>query len=268
MYIRYSIPDKDQLHYKVCVKTYSEKAKQKENILTYDYTLCLKRESFKGYIVNFRRENVLLNNKKEQEPINEILLITGRLLQDLDLEIGYDGRILKIKNFNEIKQYWQEIRFIIEETYKGEIISRILDPIERNMQEESLMIESFYKDPFFYHYLKCIYGKYNNNYLMNREKLKGLVPSHTLSIAAKNSLKILDDRRIRIISMSQVSQEDTDMLSKALVESGGEGKVDIQLNAIYDLSPEKVIQSIEVTNELYYDHLMEKSVQVSIEQIM
>ena len=268
MYIRYSVPEKECLHYQVSVETYSENAKQKGNILTYDCVISLKKETWTGFLVNIRRDNILLNKTKIQEPINEVLLIAGRLLQNLDLEINHEGNILRIRNIEEIKKYWEEIKVVINESYKGSVVERVVDSIEKNIEDEALMINSLYKDPFFYYYLKYIYGNYPDNSLTFNEMLPGLVSGQTLSAVRINNLKVSNNKELIIYSESHVSKENIESLSNLLIQSGNEGNVKIQLNTKYNLSPEKVLQSIHVNNEVYYNHLMEKNIQVNIARII
>lgn len=252
--------------YRVSVKTYSENSKQKRSTLTYDYVISLKKESWDGYIVNFHRKNVLLNNAKIQEPIHEILLLSGQVLHDLDLEITSEGKILHIKNWGEVKKKWEEIKFKIETTYKGEVVAKIIAPMDQTLQNEKTTITALGKDPFFYNYLKGVYGEYQNGKIAFEGTLPGFLPKYDLSVTKQNKISETEMKEYSIISTSEVIQNDMDTLKENWKKEEKEGDIEFNISSRYTLSQEKTIKNISTSNILFYNNTIVKSVEISIQQ--
>lgn len=265
MYILFRPPLKKTLTYQVSVKTLDNSPNIEKSTLTYNCSLRLKKETLKGYIVNIKRSDVLLNNTRDQSPINEILLIAGEILYNLDLEISEYGKVIKIHNFNEILQKWEDIKFKIESTYKGKVVQEIIDSINKKIQFEKTVIESLDKDPFFFYVFNGVYENYTNNECLFSGLLYGLsdIP---LSITKNNKLLINKDKTIHLVYQIIANQEEIETWKTRLAgDRGDNGVLDVIINGQYILSEDKSIESIMAHQEAYWDSQLFKAIEVNIQ---
>ncbi|MDL2303365.1 hypothetical protein LJC28_03110 [Dysgonomonas sp. OttesenSCG-928-D17] len=260
------IAENKNVCYKVSIKNSSESLKQKESLLTYECIVTLKKETWNGYVVNFHRQNVLLNKSKSQEAIHEILLISGQVLYDLDLEITSEGKILHIKNWEQLQEKWKEIKFKIRATYKGEIVEKIISPMDQTLKNQETTISSLSKDPFFNSYLIGIYGEYKNGEIVFEGIHQWFLPKYRLSIMQKNEVFESELNEFHITSVSKVAQNNIDILEKQWKKEGEDSNVEVDLSIRYTLTQNKTIKKILVNNALFYNNHMIRNIEVNIQQ--
>lgn len=242
-------PTNLELRYNVKFETYNKDSKVTHNTLDYICDILYKKETFRGYILNFKKHDILLNNSKIHEPMNEIALISGELLNDLDLEISIYGEILKIKNLKAIHEKWQKIRFKIEHTYQGDLVKKIVEELDKNVMDEKRFIDSLYNDPFFNNLFLGIYRNYPNNKVKYDSLLSNFAGFKTIGIEKKSTAEKINEKE-QIIKGKVYLKEET---KKILLE---EKKIkDIELLFItthYIASPGYVIQ-MDLRQELMMD---------------
>lgn len=192
MSILFKLPN-SPIKYFISLEIVNKLSSPSLNQLTYSYEIQRKKNTLDGYVVNFKRNDVLLNHTRVHEPLNEIAIISGQLFEDLDLEISHYGDILKVKNFNEIQQNWEQIKFKIECTYLGDMVGKILKKLDQNVTDEKLFIDSLRRDFFFHNYLYHIFGKYTNGILSKSEIITNLGGLKKIEIEKKYTKEKMDD---------------------------------------------------------------------------
>lgn len=255
MHVFYS-PSKKVLDYDVNIKIYNKDSKIQTNNLSYNCLISFIKENIKGYVVNIKRQKILLNNKTDHSPINEILLISGNILNNLDLEINQYGEIIKVKNLNDIHELWKEIKFKIEQTYVGNIVSSIIKPIEEKIRDEQLFIQSLNKDPFIHNYFGIIYGKYNNDLYFFEDELDGM-SEKKINIKRRNRLSISDQEQIQI-----------DVIGTAdIIKDKEEKNISYNIKSNYILTQKKEIRKFSVIQEFFQDDLKKKGLYIDVKPI-
>jgi len=255
MYVFYS-PSKKVLDYDVNIKTYNKGSKIQTNNLSYNCLISFIKENIKGYVVNIKRQKMLLNNKTDHSPINELFLMSGSILDNLDLEISQYGEIIKVKNINDIHELWKEIKFKIEQTYVGNIVSSIITPIEEKIHDEQFFIQSLNKDPFIHNYFGIIYGEYKNDLYSFEEELDGLYEKK-LDIERRNRLSISNQEQIQI-----------DVKGTAdIIKEKDEKNISFNIKSNYILTQKKEIQKFSVIQEFFQDNLKKKGLYIDVKPI-
>lgn len=263
MYIYFKLFPGSVKTYQVNINSVKYLTRISENKLVYKCSLALKKETFKSYVVNIKRSDISLNEHKEHSPINELFLIAGEALSDLDLEISKYGKIMKIKNIHQIQESWQTIKFKIESTYQGNIVSQLLTYINEKMGSEQKIIASLEKDPFYYHFLNGIYAEYSNNKCEFEGLLWGLSEG-PLQIRKLNSL-IDDPDFIYINYLMKIQSEDMHKWTSKLAQQDGDGLLEAKLQGKYCLSKEKEIESINARYAVFWNQELREEVAVDIQ---
>lgn len=254
-------PSRKPLLYKVDLKLYNDLSKVKENILTYKIEVSLIKETLKGYVLNFKRSELLFNKSKDHSPINEIIIIAGEILNDLILEISQYGEILKVRNLKEVRDKWKEIRFRIIETYQGPIVERIISPIENKLSDDTIFLNSLESDPFYNSFLSGIYGKYTSNQLTIDYIIPRIFGMGDLVVKKKNTVKQTTAKNIFVSSDIKVSAQSKALFSQKYT---ADDDINFAFDYRYEFSSDKCIQSIDISQELYQGCLKTNGSDISI----
>lgn len=251
-------------NYQVQIDTYNEK--NKKNTLRYTMLIHQEKESWSGKVIRFNRTEIQLNDPKDLDPINEILLIAGEVQNDLLLEISDYGKVLKVKNDKDMQLKWNEIRYRIQETYQGQIVQKIIAPMENNIKNQDVFIQSLDKDPFFFNFLKGIYGDYSGNIV----EFEGIIPAAfgygNLPVVKKNRLYSDDlTSEKKISSTISITQEDITRFKQLITPDVNE-ILDIEMKAEYRFM-NKFIQKITVNQNLFLDKLPKRGVTLTVNLI-
>lgn len=259
---------KEKLQYQVTVKSYSKYSNREESVLRYSCFILLKKQSWNGYIVNFTRTNFSSDHMNKNEPIFEVLLKTGEILNEIDLEIASHGEIIHIYNWKKFKIKWEEIKFKIKSTYKGTIVDQIISQMDISLATEQSTILSLNKDPFFYNYLMGIYGYYKNNKILFKGTLRGFIPKHVLPFTRINKIsKDNSNDAYTIQSSATVDDNDIKELREKL-KLEDEDTLVFNINSRYLLSKNKIIDSVFVDNTLKNNDKILYSSKIKIKQII
>lgn len=252
---------KEPLTYNVLFETYNPKAKRIKNTLSYHCDVQQKSETFKGYVVNFKRYDIILNNTKIHDVMNEIALISGELIHDLDLEISNYGEILRIKNYKEILKEWERVKSNLIYTYQGEIVDSMLDELEKNILDEKQFINSLYKDPFFCNFLGDIYHNYANveNYEIE-SKIFNFGGMRSISIIKSYEISENEDRSRTIMCRSIIPEKEVQRIK----EEQKVNEIWFNQTSIHNISSAKHIKSVSLNQELFIDKKLFTSYAMSI----
>lgn len=240
------------------------KTKFIENQLTYEYQIKLLRNTMKGYIASFHRSNMLINETRDQSPINEMMLIAGELQSELELELSDSGVVLRILNWGQLQEKWIRLKEKITYTYKGNIVAPFIESIDRRMLDEKLFIQALDKDLFFYYYLKGVYGEYEHNTTGFNGQLSGIY-SKPLQVEKQNKLITKDKDSFCIDFTTQLTPESFAMLQTDISKDKGEGQLGIEIDGSYDFESYKCIQSIRAEHRMYWDEQLFRYTHIDIE---
>lgn len=265
MNIFFRLP-KGTLVYNVEVKTFNDGITKPENVITYKIHISLVKDSFSGYVVKFKKANLLLNNSGDYDPIYEILAISAQALDDMELVISGSGEIVKVKNLKEIQKLWSELLYKIESTYKGDIVDKIIKPIDKTIKDEKLFIKKLYKDSFFHSYFNGIFGTYSTD-VFNKGSYNLLISGTPVKVANKGRIVETDTKRKAVNIDHFVSPQDLDTLQQAYSKKKGEGKLSLNLRTDYIISESDLFEKIESLYEFYWNNRLFKSQQVKINLI-
>lgn len=146
--------------YRITIKLFDKKAEKSNSKLKYLMHSMLLGKTLRGrYVVSLKREGMNLNDSKIHDPVSEMSLIGGEVLDDLELEVTAAGDVTKIRNLKDIKAHWKDdVRFRLEHTYAGQVAENIISHMDKRINDETLFINSLQRDPFLYFYLKAMNG--------------------------------------------------------------------------------------------------------------
>ena len=201
-------PPEQPSKYSVKLETYNRESKFPYNELTYTCTVQQKKETLRGYIVNFKRSDLKLNRTNIHDPIDEIGLICGELLSDLDIGILPSGEILKIKNLSSIHEKWQNIKFKIEYTYLGDIVKGIVKNTEENIIDELRFIDCLCRDQFFYNFICNIYGNLSDK-ISSESELPSFAGMGALKIKKRFTVDKNSNNGGQILTCAAILSEET-----------------------------------------------------------
>lgn len=237
------------LRYNVKFETYNKDSKVTHNTLAYVCDIFYKKETFKGYLINFKKFNIILNNSKIHEPMNEIALISGELLNDLDLEISVYGEILKIKNLKAIHKAWEKIKFKIEYTYQGDFVKKIIEEIDKNVMDEKRFIESLYKDPFFFNLFSNLYRNYPNNRLIYDSSLSNFAGIKTIEIKKESTAEKINESE-QIVRGEGCLKKET---KKILLEEKGLKNIGLLFTTTHRMASPGYVTQMDLRQEFIVD---------------
>lgn len=264
MNVLLKLPRKYEQMYNVEIKTYNNALHSSQNILRYINTISLKKETIKGYSIRIHRSDVRLNDTKDQTPVNDVVLIAGKVLHDLELKVSQYGQIYKINNFKEIQKKWEETKFIIESNYKGNIVKKMIESMNLTIINKDTLINSLDKDPFIFNYLKGIYGEYENDVCEFKQNIYALSSKSSISINKSCRMQKLSDGKYDISATSSLTDESIHMLNKELKEKYGEGSVDTEIEHYYTMSSERNIEKLKLKQRLFWNSQTIKSMELNV----
>lgn len=268
-HLNFTLPKKSSRSYRVRVQSFFRDCKKTDS--TFDYTLSflLKHESFNGYVVEITRNNMMLNNTEFHNVMDELLLITSEILNKLELEISPKGQILHIKNRKELREKWQEIRLQVESDYKGEIVSRFLESMEKTITDEQLFINALWKDPFFRFYFS-IYGEYLSGKMTDDYEFFDFPIGNNASYSATetNLLQIQETGGYTLLKRITIDKDELENLRKNLPKyKADNNELAINMHCAYVLSKEKTPLSITSLQEAFINGELYKQVNMQAEFI-
>jgi len=249
--------------YQVVIKTTDNKNGLQENTLTYNCTLTVKEITLKGYIVRIQRSDILLNDTQEQSPVNELSLITGGILSDLELGISQYGKILRIKNYPDIRKKWEMTKLRMENAYKGEMVEKMISSMDKTFQNQQTTISSLEKDPFFYNFLMGVYGKYTNGKRAHEGLLWGMSDT-PVKVVKHSELRLDDEDTVSIEFSTRIMPESLEVWQAELSVIRGTGVLDISLTGNYRFLSGRRIRSIDTCFESYWDQQLLKRIEFTI----
>lgn len=243
-------PSDKALLYEVKIDTYNKDAKKKSRELAYKTEVKKLRETF-DYIVNFKRFDLDLDKTKFHNSIDEIIIIFGKLFEDINLKISPYGEIKKIENFIEIQEKWEaEIKYRVSKTYKGILVESMIANIDMKMGNETLFIQSLYRDPFFFSYILSINGEYQSNKRYCTRTLDSFNGVKDIEVNYKFELDGDKQTKKAICGCGFL----TDKEKKRLIEVNHFNNIDYQYNSNYEFDNLKYIKSISVSQSIIIDH--------------
>lgn len=263
MYIYFKPKHNENPTYQIVIQTTEDTDHLQESESAYTCTFTLKAETLKGYVVNIKRSDILLNNMNEHSSLNEIQLITGEILSDLDLEISPYGEILKIKNYPEVQKKWRILKNKIENAYKIAIVGKIITSMDMTLQNQETTLALLNQDFFFYHYLAGIYGEYTNE----KKAYEGLVwgvSDIPLEVTKYNRLSLDDMDQMYVEFSMKIRPESLNVWQTGLSKNRGIGTLDATLKGNYHFLPENNIKSIDSCFEAYWNQQLFKRVHINI----
>jgi hypothetical protein len=245
------------------ITTFDENAKIQENKLMYKIVMLQKKETGKGYLVNIKRTEVLLNDTIDQDPFTEILFITAKIFYDLDLEISNTGTVLNVLNIKEIQKKWKEIRFKIDHTYTGDIVEPVMQSMDKIVENEDLFLKSFQKDPFFYYYF-LIYGNCGKHELFRENiPLYGLWGNKPVRVDTQ--LSQIKERKedMEIDVKLNLKKEEETALQLQQLKNRGEGRLTTDMSGNYTLlTNQRHIETIDFLLRINWDSRTIKKIQL------
>lgn len=271
MYIFFRIPQKEILEYNIEINTFDKNLKSQYSKLTYTNTIKLKKETLKGYVVNFKRSDILLNDSLEQSPMNELLMVSGEVLNDLDLEISKYGEIIKIRNIKAIQEYWKDIRFKIVNSYKGNIVENIVINLDQKINDETLFIQSLYKDLFFFNYLrriygeyKKVYGEYKNEIKINDEEIIGFIETISLYVMSKFKIAQTESDKTLVNVSMRCDKETVDRMQSYFDPITDKQKIDMGYECNYQISANRYIESFNAMIDIHSNTVLYKKNEIKM----
>lgn len=263
-HLNFSISNESERHYCVNIQSFFQNCKKQTNTLEYTISLRLKKYSFNGYVVEITRSNVLLNNTKFHDVMDELLLVTSKMLNKLELEITPEGKIRRIKNLEKLHKKWVEIRMQVESGYTGEIVPRFLAPMEKTVMNEELFIKALWKDPFFRFYLS-IYGEYYNGRMTGTYHVFDFPVGNSpiYQIEETNTLRMPETGEYGVSKKITIDKDELEKIRKNLPENQhGDSDLSVNMHCDYILSEKKLPLSLKSMQEAFVDGKLYKKVQM------
>ncbi len=255
--IYFSIPPQKDITYQVDIQTYLKDCKKDNSSLSYDINFRLKKETFSGSVIEINRKNMILDDTKIHNVMNELLLLTSNILNNLELKIDRSGKIHKIRNMKQIHQKWKEIRMQIDSGYTGDVVSKLVNPMEKIIMNEELFSQALLKDPFFRFYFG-IYGEYNQNKMIQQQHVSDfrIMNKSTYQVIETNYLQQTESGNYIVLK-----KINTD---KSILEEYE--NLNVKLHCKYSLSNEEYLMSMKSTQEVHYNDELIKSTQMKVIQ--
>jgi hypothetical protein len=267
MSIWFSYLPKHPLLYQVEIITFDESMKMPENKLGYKVIMCRKRETLKGYLVNIKRGDVLVNNTKDQNPFTEILLMMATVYHDLDIEISNFGKIVKVDNMKGVRKKWEEIKFKIDHTYTGDVVEPLMKQTDKIISNDELFLNSFRRDPFFFYYF-FIYGNYDDKHIL----YKNNVPLYGfLSESVKVCARLLHTKENKDGITAEVKMQpekgEEQVLQSQLSKKQEQGAIETEMYGYYTLlQNQKYIETMNFVLKAKRENRTIKEMNLKIEK--
>lgn len=242
--------------YRVTLNLFDKRAEKTDMKLEYQMHFTLLNKTLrKKNIVRLQRDNINLNDSNIHDPLSEISLISGEVLNDLELEITENGDITRIKNLKEINKRWKEdIRFRLEHTYKGGVVDNILSHMDKQIDDEPMFIRSLQKDPFFYFYIKALSGKETD------------IPIHWIAgipITFERELEN-DEENGTIKLILKDKEKESSKLEEYYSKLYGKGNIKTYTDISYSIE-NNFIKSLYVLLKIYWNDVPVKKLDMEVE---
>jgi len=263
----YVHPPEQPLSYQVEIRSFDRMAEIPENVLRYKSVIAFKKITFNGCVLNIKRSEISLNNQIDQDPYIEILLITAKVLDDLDIEVSLFGNILRILNMKAIRNQWKEICYRIEHTYTGDFVESLMQGMSQIVADDDLFIQSLYRDAFLGYYFQLIFGEYGRNGIMSKEiPIYGFFDHSPVKVHMQAVFK--EEKETIAVKMN-LSESDEQLLcaemEKKFVEKGN---LQTEMNAIFTIFAEQgYINSIHLILSAEWNGQTVKKMQVEVEKL-
>jgi hypothetical protein len=267
MSIWFSYLPKQPLQYKVEFTTFDESMKISENKLAYKVVINRKRETLKGYLINVKRSDILLNGAKDQNPFTEILQIAATIYHDLDIEVSNLGKIVKVDNMKNIRKKWAEIRFKIDNTYTGDVVESLMQQTDKIIADDELFLKSFRNDPFFFYYF-FIYGNYDNKNILykNNVTLCNFL-YEPVNVCARLSYTKENEDGITAEVKMQAEKGGEQVLQSQLSEKQEQGAIETEMYGYYTfLQNQKHIETMNFMLKAKRENRTVKEMKLKIEK--
>ncbi|MDR1199836.1 MAG: hypothetical protein LBK94_12640 [Prevotellaceae bacterium] len=271
--LEFSIPFDSELNYLVNIHTFLKTAKKSDSSLSYRINLRLKERTLSGCdAVVINRRNVILNNTRFHNVMDELLLETSKVQDELVLDINPSGSIRRIRNMKAIRKKWDEIKTGVYSAYRGDTVKQFLAPMEKIIDSEESFIAALSRDPF-YRFFPDIYGEYGEYGRTDNNKLyrEGYVSDFITVKQAKykvretGRLTRLESGGYEIMTAIDIDKAHMELIKNqlsALYATDGIPEVSMQCRHV--LSSDKQITSVNSSQKLLWNEDLQKSITMQI----
>jgi hypothetical protein len=207
-----------------------------------------------GHLVQIERTSItLLNNEYPELAVDELALVTAKVIYPLQIIINYRGKFVGIINYEEIVKRWEIAKETIRDNFESEQAERYILYTEKMLQTEATLVASLQKDWFLKAFFSEIYDDYYYQYKVEKKlefPFHSELEKHTFSIIQEMNPYADDESQLTICQTGTLATDDTNSIkgtfeSKYLLDPIDKTIKNITLESSLDLkTPKKLAITI------------------------
>jgi hypothetical protein len=259
-----------QANYEVSLSSECSFFNEGRSTLTYDIEVKHIKTEANVFFIEVSKTNVLMNDEEVHDAFNDMLLITAEAINKVIVRVNESGTVLGLSNFEEIKKKWFHVRSMVEEMYKGDIITNYLDGMQTKLESPEILWSALSKSFFYTVFFNGIYKNYIDSKSPQQEMIiRDLLPTQGVGVLVDQSILLDKEEDAFLLSMKGMEEFDginqhTKDFFKGQTEALPEMCL-VEIEGTYNIVPSNgAINSINMEANVTYDTFYRKNMQIEI----